>query len=225
MPERSLCHNVRQFYQSAHKVSAPTNQLSSDNAAVPAWLMGNKMECYIDTNGKDLWASATWKFDVYRIPTYFDLNLMIPLSLFNVLALLTFSISLDDLGDRLGVSSTLLLATIALKFAYGNALPELPYLTVLDWKQVWTRAFICVILACHSIHSSLKVAQATERMVVWVLSALGLAAELYFVWKRYYIIRMRPVEVRQRMPQWCCCCAKTQRWRDVKSRAAKSQSV
>jgi hypothetical protein len=154
--ERTFVWNTRRFVQPVSKLRIPTNQLCTNNQAVPAWELCPVLHTAISRE-KGWNAKARWTVVMKRIPMFFDMNLIGPLTLFNILTLSSFLSPIEEIGERISFDSTMLLATIALKFAYTNALPELPYLTLLDTKLVMTTALAALVILIQNVEKKLQV--------------------------------------------------------------------
>ena len=68
---------------------------------IPAWKVSRHLHTHINQSLGWI-ARARWIVIVQRRPTAFTINLLFPLSLFNVLALATFAIRVEELIDRTG---------------------------------------------------------------------------------------------------------------------------
>ena len=69
---------------------------------------------------------------VHRKPKFYEINVVLPSSLFALIAMCQIWIPAEEIGDRLSVSMTLLLAAVAYKIVTASMLPAIPYLTILD---------------------------------------------------------------------------------------------
>lgn len=69
---------------------------------------------------------------VRRRPGYYIVNVVVPTGLIVLLCACQFQIAAEDVADRMSVSLTLLLTTIAFKLVTSSMMPAVAYLTLLD---------------------------------------------------------------------------------------------
>ena len=69
---------------------------------------------------------------VHRRPGYYIVNVVVPTGLIVLLCACQYQIAAEDVADRMSVSLTLLLTTIAFKLVTSSMLPAVAYLTLLD---------------------------------------------------------------------------------------------
>merc|ERR1712070_239240 len=93
---------------------------------------------------------------------------------------------MNDLGDRMSFNGTILLAAIALKFAYSRSLPELPYLTLLDWKSLISVAICTAVIIIQVCQTRWKASESTNKLISYVLVAIVLLCEVVYWHCRYY---------------------------------------
>ena len=72
-------------------------------------------------------------------------NIVLPSFLLSCLAFTTFSIPQDEAADRLSVSLTLLLTSVAFKHMVSQELPRISYLTLLDTYILLSFAFLALV--------------------------------------------------------------------------------
>jgi hypothetical protein len=72
---------------------------------------------------------------LYRHPDYLVFSVIVPLLLCNVFTLSSFGVESDDIGTKLGILVTILLALFAFTFTIRDKIPPVPYLTGLE-KQI-----------------------------------------------------------------------------------------
>lgn len=80
---------------------------------------------------------------------YYILNVLSVTTAVSTLMILSFAGDPGDLYDRLAYDITILLTVIALKFAYSDAIPVVPYNTMLDWKIFITSMLVFVATMMH----------------------------------------------------------------------------
>eukprot|EP01084_Bolivina_argentea_P167050 289991_1 len=72
------------------------------------------------------------RFRVQRYPGFYIGNIVIPLILIIVCCFSSLAVPIEDTADRLSVTITLMLATVAFRFILTALLPPVPYLTWMD---------------------------------------------------------------------------------------------
>jgi len=72
---------------------------------------------------------------LYRHPDYLVFSVIVPLLLLNMFTLSSFGVESDDIGTKLGILVTILLALFAFTFTIRDKIPSVPYLTGLE-KQI-----------------------------------------------------------------------------------------
>lgn len=103
-------------------------------------------EMKVDGNPCD----AVYSVKIKRRPWFYTISTTISLFVILFLALLTFSLGIDERGDRLTITSSLLLATIAVKFVVASDIPRVPYFTMLDREIILVFAYLLAIATIHS---------------------------------------------------------------------------
>lgn len=83
---------------------------------------------------------------VRRYHTYYTLNLILPLFIISAISLCSFGCGRADLGDRLSVSTTMMLTAVAYKLIINADLPKLSYLTFIDKVSFANFAFISLVV-------------------------------------------------------------------------------
>jgi len=72
---------------------------------------------------------------LYRHPDYLVFSIVFPLLLLNVFTLSSFGVDSSDIGTKLGILVTILLALFTFTFTIRDKIPSVPYLTGLE-KQI-----------------------------------------------------------------------------------------
>ena len=92
---------------------------------------------------------ATRKFPAMRMtaklqrrPTYFLVNIALPMGAFVLLSFLQFTVPREKSDHRLTITLTLVLTAAAFRQSVASLLPKISYLTVLDWYVVSSWALI-----------------------------------------------------------------------------------
>ena len=78
------------------------------------------------------------RFRVERLPGFYVGSIIVPMVLIIVCCYASLVVPKGDVADRLSVSITLMLATVAFKFVTSTILPPISYLT-------W---YVCFVLYC-----------------------------------------------------------------------------
>jgi hypothetical protein len=86
----------------------------------------------------------------YREPEYLIFSIVVPLLLINLFTLTIFFMDSTDLGTKLGILVTILLALFAFTFSVRQSLPSVPYLTDLE-KQIVISIMILFIALMETI--------------------------------------------------------------------------
>lgn len=92
-------------------------------------------------------------FVLKRKSQYYMTNVWSLTVLINVLAITNFSLGngKDDLADRQALIITLLLVQVAVKFAFTDSIPKVPYLTTLDLKVYISTLMLGILLILVSV--------------------------------------------------------------------------
>ena len=80
-----------------------------------------------------------------RRAAYYMWNIGLPNFLLSVLVFTSFAISPSDLADRLSVTLTLVLTSVAFKYMVAQELPRISYLTLLDKYILLSFAFLALV--------------------------------------------------------------------------------
>jgi len=86
----------------------------------------------------------------YREPEYLIFSIVVPLLLINLFTLTIFFMDSTDLGTKLGILVTILLALFAFTFSVRQSLPSVPYLTDLE-KQIVISIIVLFIALMETI--------------------------------------------------------------------------
>jgi hypothetical protein len=79
---------------------------------------------------------SIFSIKLFRHPDYLVFSVIVPLLLLNVFTLSSFGVDSDDIGTKLGILVTILLALFAFTFTIRDKIPPVPYLTGLE-KQIF----------------------------------------------------------------------------------------
>jgi hypothetical protein len=114
-----------------------------------------------------------------RLPHYYIYSILMPGFLIAFLSLCSFVFDpVDGYSDRVSLNTTLLLTITAMKFAYADAMPKVPYLTTLD-KIIFTNfgaLFWTVVL------QGMVARLQRPDLDVYAFAALASANSFIFLW-------------------------------------------
>ena len=125
--------------------------------------MGNvwKLDKDMVVNAHDSAKQASWngktypivKFQaqVHRKPNYFFWNVVAPMNCFVIMSAQSFALPLENMGQRLSISMTMILTATAYKFVVGNMIPDISYNTMLDTYVLWCAFFLFMVVVMNSI--------------------------------------------------------------------------
>jgi hypothetical protein len=95
---------------------------------------------------------TTITMQFFRHPEYLVFSVVIPLLLLNLFTLSSFVLEPDDVGDKLAILVTILLALFAFTFTVRQSIPSVPYLTGLE-KQIFVSVIILFFAGLEAIVS------------------------------------------------------------------------
>ena len=85
------------------------------------------------------------KFRMERNSSFYLTRVCVYLAMLSALSLTTFGINVDEVGDRLSVDFTMLLAIIAYQLVVGSLLPIVEFLTFIDKYSSFATIFVSLI--------------------------------------------------------------------------------
>lgn len=100
-----------------------------------------------------------------------------PVMLIFLISCSAFIVPIETFNDRIGISLTALLACIAMQFTVSFNLPQISYLTVLDWMFVVTYFCIALGVLISTVQATLFAGQPERSMQ---LNRIGLGLPLLF---------------------------------------------
>ncbi len=132
----------------------------------------------------------TMEFHAARRPQHYLLKVMLPLLLIVLMSGAVFWIDPTLAGPQISVAVTSMLTLIAYRFAIGNEVPKLPYLTLLDALILMASILVFLSLVEVMVTSSLalkdrvETARAIDRYSRWIFPiALAVPSlALYLFW-------------------------------------------
>ena len=100
-----------------------------------------------------------------RRAAYYMWNIGLPNFLLSVLVFTSFAISPEDLEDRLSVTLTLVLTSVAFKYMVAQELPKISYLTLLDKYILLSFTFLALVGGQNTLAAVVKVDYGTFPIV------------------------------------------------------------
>ena len=70
---------------------------------------------------------------------------------FVIMSAQSFALPLENMGQRLSISMTMILTATAYKFVVGNMIPDISYNTMLDTYVLWCAFFLFMVVVMNSI--------------------------------------------------------------------------
>jgi len=130
---------------------------------------------------------------LYRDPDYLVFSVIVPLLLLNMFTLSSFGVESDDIGTKLGILVTILLALFAFTFTIRDKIPPVPYLTGLE-KQILLSITVLFLagaeLTLPFIIKNTAVRNFLTELIVWVDIAIIVVYSFYFI-LNYIIYKVR----------------------------------
>jgi len=115
--------------------------------------------------------TTTVNIQCFREPEYLIFSIVVPLILINLFTLTIFLLDSSDLGTKLGILVTIILALFAFTFSVRQSLPSVPYLTDLE-KQIVLSLVVMFISAIETIVGYLS-SEAIGLVTKWVTGILA----------------------------------------------------
>eukprot|EP01083_Nonionella_stella_P025911 71345_1 len=104
-------------------------------------------------------------------------------------ALLTFTLDpIDDLPDRYGFVVTLLLTAVAFQFVVTSTLPNLPYLTFLDWYIFVSFMFLGLVMLMAAVTALIGKKDSIDIDLVNMICAVS-AGAVFVIYNLYFAIQ------------------------------------
>lgn len=140
-----LSENVRFIVKEEGKFkSGLAEKLSLPDWAIKEWRMTSSPITLVD--GGDTMAGARFEFDAGRYLGYYLIKVLMPLLMIVMMSWIVFWIHPTDTGPQISVSVTSMLTLIAYRFALGNSLPRVSYLTRMDAFIMFSTILVFVAL-------------------------------------------------------------------------------
>ncbi|XP_019633822.1 PREDICTED: neuronal acetylcholine receptor subunit alpha-9-I-like [Branchiostoma belcheri] len=133
-----------------------------DFADKDQWTVSKFLECKHDKK-TNIQSETFGEYPVYNITahvqrksSFYLWNTVLILFIIIALSFTVFSIPLEDHKDRLGITFTLLLTTVAFKLVVSQYLPTVSYLTLLDKYVLGCVIFQCVVAVQNTVASVIR---------------------------------------------------------------------
>ena len=141
--------------------------LSKDSLSINDWHVDK-----IELLRREFTATASSKpapgielsIEVRRLFGYYIIQIIIPLFAIMLMAWTVFWIAPQTINVKVSVVITTMLTLIAYRFALGNHVPKLSYLTRLDWFLLGATTLVMIVLGCMA-YSAYLVAREREKEV------------------------------------------------------------
>lgn len=131
-------------------VLPPENLRMTDRISLPQWeprkLSGTVAPTYRQVFD-ETYSRATVTIEVKRHYHFYVWQMIVPLIIVLAMAFAVFFLPPADLSDRMSVIIASLLTVVALSYSLHSGLPQIPYLTVIDWLFVLAYAFLGLAMA------------------------------------------------------------------------------
>lgn len=111
-------------------------------------------------------AGFAFSFEAQRLTAYFIVKVILPLLLIVAMSWVVFWMDPREVGSKIGVSVTSMLTLIAYRFAVDTSLPNLPYLTRLDYFILSSTFLVFLSLTQVTISSILTKKGKLEKALV-----------------------------------------------------------
>jgi hypothetical protein len=135
-----------------------------------------------------------------RKPQYYMWNIYVMLLILGSLSFTTFSVDVEETGDRLGIMLTLVLALIAFKLVLAQQLPSISYLTMMDVYTLGSMLLMFFISVFTSLMPSLGLKQNTlllvDKVIMIISASLWALVNLWFLWNVDRLSKKRKFEIR-----------------------------
>jgi len=120
---------------------------------------------------------------------FFYWNIFLIMSFISCLAFATFSVQPKYVHNRLQLSFTLLLTSVAFKFVVNQSLPKISYLTYLDKYVLLAISFLCLICLWHSFIRFLEFRNDQLAKTIEIYAFFAFVA-IYFIYQIGFALRI-----------------------------------
>jgi hypothetical protein len=131
-------------------VLPPENLRMAERISLPQWEPGKLSGTVAPTYRQvfdETYSRATVSIELKRHYHFYLWQMIVPLVIVLGMAFAVFFLPPADLSDRMSVIIASLLTVVALSYSLHSGLPQIPYLTVIDWLFVLAYAFLGLAMA------------------------------------------------------------------------------
>eukprot|EP01083_Nonionella_stella_P179832 639562_1 len=148
----------------------------------------------VTSRSQSSYAMIVLRLKVKRRWKVFFANIVLLMACLSLLALTTFSLDADEMGDRLSLLITLILTAVAFNYVVFSSLPNVPYLTFMDKYILGSYAFLVALM----IESSMiRLSWFTEEIDTICMYSAGVILVLYNVGFTLYGMWLRQDEIKK----------------------------
>ena len=122
----------------------------------------------------DVYPLYTVQMHARRRPSHYIYNVALVMLLIAALTFSTFIFKAKEPGERLQITLTLLLTSVAFKYVISSSLPKVSYLTLLDKYVLWCLIFH-FLMSVHAVASSLIQSEMERKIFEWVCFYLAIS--------------------------------------------------
>jgi len=156
--------------------------MSTEHTSVSEWKVDPLSIRSQVTDQVDWDAIATFAFDAERDHTSYTTSLIYPSIMLDFLAVFSYFLHVEDLGDRNSMTTTMILAQIALKFVVSNEIPKYSYMTLLDKKFFASFVVSFMIIFIQQLEYVYEVSHDTNMYLGWAsMAVVVLINSVYFI--------------------------------------------
>lgn len=132
----------KMYHNNKYQIQSRLSPSVSDYKMYSPWADFRMIE-----NGMDIQPPFKLRFRLQRYPGFYIGNIIIPLLLIIICCFASLVIPAENIADRLSVTITLMLATVAFRFVLTSLLPSVPYLTWLDYYITFSFMIVAAFIA------------------------------------------------------------------------------
>merc|ERR1712060_512827 len=100
-----------------------------------------------------------------------------------------FAVDVGNVADRLGVSLTLVLASVAYKYVVSDKLPNISYLTLCDFYVLGSFFFTALVVCQNAVVSLCGSAKDYDKVCLWSDVSLFAAANVAYLCFVLHVLR------------------------------------
>ncbi|XP_028408100.1 uncharacterized protein LOC114530689 isoform X3 [Dendronephthya gigantea] len=130
---------------------------------------------------------------VKRKPNFYTWNVALIVSLIMALTFCSFAVDITSPEERLGVTLTLLLTSVAFKFVVAQSLPNVSYLTYLDQYVISCMVIQCVIAILNTIGGKVSAENQDKFDTVSLCILGGIVVILHLIFTVLLTIKVRKI--------------------------------